>query len=189
MHICTSKWYSANGLSSVWCCTITWSIADILLFGFLKWNLTDTWLNVSHSTSRKCNSWWRHEMERFSALLAIKRGIHWGPVNSSHKGQWRGVLMFSLICVWINGWVNTREAGDLRGYRAHYDVTVMWLCLSPESWRPICSGIVVLLSKWLVCWWKTRLVSIKRHNLASIGIPIINISTHHQGLTIKQPMG
>ena len=33
--------------------------------------------------------------------------------------------MFSLICVWINGWVNNREAGDLRRYRAHYDVTVV----------------------------------------------------------------
>ena len=30
----------------------------------------------------------------------------------------------SLICVWIKGWVNNREAGDLRRYRAHYDVTV-----------------------------------------------------------------
>ena len=47
------------------------------------------------------------------------------PVNSPHKGQWRGALMFSLICVWINGWVNNREAGDLRRYRAHYFVTVM----------------------------------------------------------------
>ena len=33
--------------------------------------------------------------------------------------------MFSLICVWINGWVNNREAGDLRRYRGHYDVSVM----------------------------------------------------------------
>ena len=33
--------------------------------------------------------------------------------------------MFSLICVWINDLVNNREAGDLRCYRAHYDVTVM----------------------------------------------------------------
>ena len=38
---------------------------------------------------------------------------------------WRGALMFSLICVWINNWVNNREAGDLRRYRAHYDVIVM----------------------------------------------------------------
>ena len=48
------------------------------------------------------NTWWRHQMETFSALLAFVRGIHrwihrW-PVNSPHKGQWRGALMFSLIC-------------------------------------------------------------------------------------------
>ena len=34
-------------------------------------------------------------------------------------------LMFSLICVWINGWVNNGEAGDMRRYRAHYDIAVM----------------------------------------------------------------
>ena len=64
-------------------------------------------------------------METFSALLAILQGIHRSPVNSPHKGQWCGALIFSLIFVWINGWVNNREAGDLRRYRAHYDVSVM----------------------------------------------------------------
>ena len=64
-------------------------------------------------------------METFSALLAICAGNSPVPVNSPHKGQWRGALMFSLICVWINGWVNNRKAGDLRHYRAHYDVIVM----------------------------------------------------------------
>ena len=33
--------------------------------------------------------------------------------------------MFSFICARINGWVNNREAGDLKYHRAHYDVTVM----------------------------------------------------------------
>ena len=46
-------------------------------------------------------------------------------VESQHKGQWRGALMFSSICSWINGWVNNREAGDLRRHRAHNDVIVM----------------------------------------------------------------
>ena len=46
---------------------------------------------------------------------------HRSPVDSPHKGQWRGALMFSLI--WA--WANSREAGDLRHHRAHYDVTVM----------------------------------------------------------------
>ena len=46
-------------------------------------------------------------------------------MNSPHKGQWRGALLFSLICIWINGWVNNREAGDLRRYRVHYDAIVI----------------------------------------------------------------
>ena len=52
-------------------------------------------------------------------------GIHRSSVNSPHKGQWRGALMFSLICAWINDWVNNREAGDLRRHLAHCDVIVM----------------------------------------------------------------
>ena len=51
---------------------------------------------------------------------------HRSPMNFAHKGQWPWSLMFSLICIWINGWVNNRQAGDLRRHRAHYDVTVMW---------------------------------------------------------------
>ena len=50
---------------------------------------------------------------------------HRSPVNSPRKGQWRGALMFSLICIWISGWVNNREAGDLRRNHAYYDVIVM----------------------------------------------------------------
>ena len=64
----------------------------------------------------------------FPRYWPFVRGIHRSPVNSPHKGQWRRTLMFSLICVWINGRVNNREAGDLSRYRAHYDVIVMiWL--------------------------------------------------------------
>ena len=60
---------------------------------------------------------WKH----FPRYWPFVRGIHRFP----HKGQWRGVLMFSLIYVSINGWENDREAGDLRRYRSHYDVIVM----------------------------------------------------------------
>ena len=35
-------------------------------------------------------------METFPALLALCEGIHQSSVNSPHKGQWRGALMFSL---------------------------------------------------------------------------------------------
>ena len=53
------------------------------------------------------------------------RGIHQSPANSPHKGQRRGALIFSLICAWLNAWVNNCEASDLRRHRAHYDVIVM----------------------------------------------------------------
>ena len=55
-------------------------------------------------------TWWRHQMEIFSALLALCAGN--SPVNSPHKGQCRGALMFSLICAWINSWVNNQEIWD-----------------------------------------------------------------------------
>ena len=64
---------------------------------------------------------WKH----FPRYWPFVRGIHRSPVNSPHKGQWGGALMFTLICARINGWVNNREAGDLRRHRAHYDVIVM----------------------------------------------------------------
>ena len=63
---------------------------------------------------------WKH----FPRYWPFVRGIHRSPVNSPHKGQWGGALMFSLICARMNDWVN-REAGDLRRYRTHYDVIVM----------------------------------------------------------------
>ena len=65
---------------------------------------------------------WKH----FPRYWPFVRGIHRSPVDSPHKSQSRGALIFSLICVWTNGWANTRGAGDLIRDRAHYDVTVMW---------------------------------------------------------------
>ena len=37
---------------------------------------------------------WKH----FPRYWPFVRRIHRSPVNSTHKGKWRGTLMFSLIC-------------------------------------------------------------------------------------------
>ena len=80
------------------------------------------WLNMhTHDDVIK----WKH----FPRYWSFVRGIQRSPVNSPHKGQWRGALMFTLICARINAWVNNREAGDLRRYRTHSDVIVMGLLL------------------------------------------------------------
>ena len=39
-------------------------------------------------------------------------------LNFPHKGQWRDVLIFSLVCAWLNIWVNNGGAGDLRRHGA-----------------------------------------------------------------------
>ena len=84
--------------------------------------------NLPFTTSHDDVIKWKH----FPRYWPFVRGIHRSPVNSPHKGQWRGALMFSLIRVWINGWVNNLEAGDFRHHRAHYDVTVMYISIYHE---------------------------------------------------------
>ena len=58
-------------------------------------------------------------------------------MNSSHKGRRRRALMSSLICAWTNGWVNNRDAGNLRRHRSHYDVTLMFFYDSGVSFECI----------------------------------------------------
>ena len=72
---------------------------------------------------------WKH----FPRYWPFMRGIHRSSVNSPHKGQWRGALMFSLICAWMNRWVNNSESGDLRRHRAHHEVIVMNLTLNQPA--------------------------------------------------------
>ena len=105
------------------------------------------WHHLTTMSHIEAWTWWRHQMETFSALLVIcVRGIHRSLVNSPHEGQWRGALMFSLICVWINGRVNNREAGNLRRYRAQYDVSVFTKQL---TFRGILSNPCPII--WMLC--------------------------------------
>ena len=49
-------------------------------------------------------------------------GRRWIPHTKASDAE---IWCFSLICAWINGWVNNGESGDLRYHRGHYDVTLM----------------------------------------------------------------
>ena len=64
-------------------------------------------------------TWWRHQMETFSALLSLCEGN--SPVAGEFPSQRQVRRSFD---VFFDGWVNNRYAGDLRRHRAHYDVTV-----------------------------------------------------------------
>ena len=95
------------------------------------------------------SSWWRHQVETFSALLALCAGN--SPVTGDfpHKGQWRGALIFSLVCAWINVWVNNRDAGDLRRHHAHYDVTVMLSNHLNDNMQIFSQTLVFFVPLWL----------------------------------------
>ena len=65
---------------------------------------------------------WKH----FPCYWPFVWEIHRSVMNSPHRGQWRGALIFSLIRAWTNGWVNNGDiAGDLRRHRAHVDARVI----------------------------------------------------------------
>ena len=72
-------------------------IADHLAFAKLN-QINDIWDYYS-LYSMLYQSRWRHQMEPFPRYWPSVRGIHRSPVDSPHKGQWRGVLM----CTWTNG--------------------------------------------------------------------------------------
>ena len=98
----------------------------------LMWMITIAPFSTCSLPPRRRISWWRHQMETFSVWLALSAANLPVPVNSPHKGQWRGALMFSSICVWIHSWANNREAGDLSRHRGHYDVNVMYVIISVD---------------------------------------------------------
>ena len=86
----------------------SWFIVDISTRNILESQL----INIHMCSFMKHDDVikWKH----FPRYWPFVRGILRSPVNSLHKGQWRGALMFTLICARINGWVNNREAGEAR---------------------------------------------------------------------------
>ena len=108
-----------NGLAPVRRQAKTWTIADLFQLHLInqprnmviyrwmgeRWTLGYLWspiylimihIAVWHDDVIK----WKH----FSALLAFCAGNSPVPVNSPHKGQWRGALMFYLYIVWWEVW-------------------------------------------------------------------------------------
>ena len=69
-------------------------------------------------------SWWRYQMETFSALLTLCAGN--SSVTDEFPSQRPVTRSFDAFfdLHWTNGWVNNGQAGDLGRYRA---VTVMIL--------------------------------------------------------------
>ena len=151
------------------------------------WGVHCEWLEKIHCVITKLEHHEAIEWKHFPRYWPFVWGIHWSPVNSLHKGQWHGALMFSLICTGINNWVNIHEAGDFRCMRTHYDVTVMIVVYNTATIfiNSLWPDVAIWLNKsksalaqvWAWCWrhqaitWINVNSSSVRHHLKAISLP------------------
>ena len=97
-HICTIKRleqtddFNLGSTMDVIICTFRIKTQSVLVKGAhrlrimqaLELLLIVSDMNVPHII---CHTWWRHQMETFSALLAIRAGIHRSPVTGEFSAQ------------------------------------------------------------------------------------------------------
>ena len=89
-------------------------------------------------------------------------GDRWIPSTKASDA----VLVLSLIYAWTNGWVNNRNAGDLRRHHAHYDITVIWRI-----------------------WWQNRLVRLSQQLYNIIVYETLMKNIHHNNTHIFSGWG
>ena len=102
-------------------------------------------------------TWWRHQMETFSALLVLcaRNSPVTGEFPAQRSSDTELRCFFDLR---LNKRLSKkREAGDLRRHRAHYDVIVMNASIN-ESSLPLVSVTLVarlfeIATRWNLIWW------------------------------------
>ena len=116
-----------------------------------------TWLPIQFNKSKSIHDdviKWKH----FPRYWPFVREIHRSPANSSHKGQWRGALMFSLICAlnkglskqWWGWWFETPS----RPLRRHCN-ELFFRLLAPSRGRQVVVNDDVSLINTILCLpWK-----------------------------------
>ena len=131
---------------------------------------------ASLERNHKCTSaltWWRHQMETFSSLLALCAGN--SPVPGEFPSQRPVTRSFDgfFICIWTNVWVNNRDPGDLGRHRAYYDVTVTKLALilnATEIYKPSLGWFIFLRKHEYSTWISYHDSALKFHSLLKFNL-------------------
>ena len=129
----------------------TWMVAHLSLCGRCK-TVPQKWKNFWCLVTTNQGIWHacrRHQMEAFSALLALCAGN--SPVTGefpSQQAEKRSLDAFFDLRL-TNGLVNNRDAGGLRCHLGHYDVTVMKIWL--HQWRTILLGVHYIIETIITC--------------------------------------
>ena len=133
------------------------------------------------------STWWRHQMETFSALLALCAGN--SPVTGEFPAQRPMTRNFDVFFdLRLNKRLNNREAGDLRRHHTHYDVIVMepWNIFSLFHQRNLLGRwklVSITKKHWLYRWpltsGQTRHSNEKISLLLTTGMNWIYYHYHH----------
>ena len=105
---------------------------------------------------------WKH----FPRYWPFVRGIHRSPVNSPHKGQWRGALMVFFICT-----LNERLSKQSRGW--------LFRSQSHSLWRH-CNEICTILSYPLIYCLSLLVTNIQDRVQGARRCAWLNLTTQFQ---------
>ena len=127
--------------------------------------------------------WWRHQMETFSALLALCAGN--SLVNSLHKGQWRGAFDVFFVDLRLNTQLSKQSWGwwfemPLRSLWRHCNDSAVINSLTPDDaiWHySMWSTLVQVMASGLTapshclnqCWFLISGVLWNSHEVKSTG--------------------
>ena len=92
------------GVSVLWWERLCYTYISICIFLILTSNLFQYSYSHESVKSKICMHDGVIKWNHFPRYWPFVREIHRSPVNSPHKGQWRGALMFSFIFAWTNRW-------------------------------------------------------------------------------------
>ena len=131
-HCCYRMYQSSRSATRFlwWLKDREWSKPCHLFISISRTLCLITFFNIARS-SMEHNAditWWHDDVIKgkyFPRYRPFVRRIHRSSVNSPHKSQWLGGLIFFSICAWSYRWANNGDAGDFRHHHAHFSVAVM----------------------------------------------------------------
>ena len=117
---------------------------------------------------------WKH----FLHYWPFVRGTPWWLVDSPHKGQWHGTLMFSLICAWKKRLSKQRRRRwfetPSRSLWLHWnDITwtplyyTHWHCWHGYQPSPLCHVVWGWVGLWGFLWWAPSAKGKDHHGVSS----------------------
>ena len=111
---------------------------DLQMANTLSIMMTASNGNISRVTGHLCGEFTGH------------RWIHRSKASDAE------LWCFSLICAWINSWINNGAAGELRLHCAYYDVTVMIASILIAFWLALALNLMLQAGVLAVLVWRTN---------------------------------